>query len=495
MMARVDSISLNYSQQISKEGLKKHLLQLTSDEFEGREVATPGQDKAADYIKNEFIKYKISPCINDMSYYQEFELFKESFVSSNLVLGDQEFVFGADYYCFPKQCVDLDLENSEVVFAGYGIEEEFYNDFDGIDVNDKVVILLRGMPRFKNKKKEEAISQRSKEIDEIEIIEQKGVRAILIIDNNLSKPEYRKKLNHMLEKPSLNTNDTNKYNIPLIYISKEKAEQILSRKVSDITEYISKKGKPQSFETNAIASIKIEKQSEKVSAYNVLAYIEGTDDSLKDELITITAHYDHLGIDDSLIYYGADDNASGTSAIIEIAKAFALAKQQGKGIKRSVLVMAFTGEEKGLLGSKHYVANPVFPLENTVTELNIDMIGRIDEKHIEDSNYVYIIGSDMLSSELHRVSEEVQKEYSIVSFDYTYNSIDDPNKFYYRSDHYNFAKNNIPSVFYFNGVHDDYHKPSDTPDKISFDKMEKITRLIFLTAWELGNRDSRVKLD
>ncbi|MDA9898359.1 M28 family metallopeptidase [Flavobacteriales bacterium] len=226
---------------------------------------------------------------------------------------------------------------------------------------------------------------------------------------------------------------------------------------------------------------------------NIIGYIEGTD--LKDELLVITAHYDHLGIkEDSLIYNGADDNGSGTSSILEIAEAFMLAKKEGNGPRRSVLIMPVSGEEKGLLGSKYYADNPIYPLENTVANLNVDMIGRIDDFH-DNPNYVYLIGSDRLSTELHNISESVNDKHFNLDLDYKFNDEDDPNRYYYRSDHYNFAKNNIPVIFYFNGVHADYHQTSDTIDKIIFPKIEKISRFIFLTAWELANRDERPKLD
>jgi hypothetical protein len=225
---------------------------------------------------------------------------------------------------------------------------------------------------------------------------------------------------------------------------------------------------------------------------NIIGFIEGSD--LKDEIVVITAHYDHLGIKDSLIYNGADDNGSGTVAIMEIAQAFMLAKKEGYGPRRSVLIMPVSGEEKGLLGSKYYTDNPVYPLENTIANLNVDMIGRIDDYH-DNPDYIYLIGSDRLSTELHQISEEVNDKYINLELDYKYNDKDDPNRYYYRSDHYNFAKNNIPVIFYFNGLHADYHKESDTIEKIHFPKIEKISRYIFLTAWELANRNERIKLN
>lgn len=226
---------------------------------------------------------------------------------------------------------------------------------------------------------------------------------------------------------------------------------------------------------------------------NVLAYIKGTEKP--DELIIISAHLDHEGIKNGKIYNGADDDGSGTVAILEIAEAFKEAEKAGKGPKRSILFLHVTAEEKGLLGSKYYTENPVFPLANTVTDLNIDMIGRIDDNHKEDRNYVYLIGADKLSTDLHTVSEAVNKKYMNINLDYTYNDDKDPNRFYYRSDHYNFAKHNIPVIFYFNGTHEDYHQPTDTPDKISYDLLENRTRLIFYTAWEIANRKERLIVD
>ncbi|MDN3666316.1 M28 family metallopeptidase [Algibacter miyuki] len=228
---------------------------------------------------------------------------------------------------------------------------------------------------------------------------------------------------------------------------------------------------------------------------NVLAYIKGSEKP--DEIIVISAHLDHIGVSgNGDINNGADDDGSGTVAIMEIAEAFKKAADKGFGPKRSILFLHVTAEEIGLYGSKYYAdVDPVFPLANTVANLNIDMIGRVDPKHEGNENYLYLIGADKLSKELHDISEAVNKEHTKIDFDYTYNDENDPNRFYYRSDHYNFAKNNIPVIFYFNGTHADYHKPSDTPDKIRYDLLETRARLVFYTAWELANRENRLKLD
>ncbi|WP_299438971.1 M28 family metallopeptidase [uncultured Aquimarina sp.] len=232
------------------------------------------------------------------------------------------------------------------------------------------------------------------------------------------------------------------------------------------------------------------------SSENVLAYVKGTEKP--DEIVVISAHYDHVGVDgNGNIYNGADDDGSGTVSLLEIAEAFAKAAKDGQGPKRSILFLHVTGEEKGLYGSKYYTENPVFSLENTVANLNIDMIGRIDKDHEQEDkrNYIYLIGSDRLSTELHNISEEANTKFTKLNLDYTYNAKDDPNRFYFRSDHYNFAKHNIPIIFYFNGVHEDYHQPSDTPDKIEYDLMTERAKLVFYTAWEVANREKRLIVD
>lgn len=227
---------------------------------------------------------------------------------------------------------------------------------------------------------------------------------------------------------------------------------------------------------------------------NVVAFIKGSEKP--DEIIVLSAHLDHVGMDkEGNVFNGADDDGSGTVALLEMAEAFKKAAEDGNGPKRSILFLHVTGEEIGLHGSRYYTENPIFPLENTVVNLNTDMIGRIDPDKAANPNYIYLIGSDKLSQELHDVSEEINTKYTNLELDYTFNDENDPNRFYYRSDHYNFAKNNIPVIFYFNGVHADYHKISDTPDKIEYELMAKRTQLIFYTAWELANREGRITAD
>lgn len=226
---------------------------------------------------------------------------------------------------------------------------------------------------------------------------------------------------------------------------------------------------------------------------NIWAFIEGSEKP--EEIIVVSAHYDHVGMKNGEVYNGADDDGSGTVGLIEIAQAFQKAKKEGHGPKRSILILHVTGEEHGLHGSRYYSENPLFPLANTVADVNIDMIGRRDEAHADSNNYVYVIGSDYLSTDLYNICEAVNNKYTKLTLDYKYNDRNDKNRFYYRSDHYNFAKNGIPSVFLFNGVHADYHKATDEVDKIEFDALAKRTQLAFSIAWEIANREARIVVD
>jgi len=224
--------------------------------------------------------------------------------------------------------------------------------------------------------------------------------------------------------------------------------------------------------------------------------IEGTDK--KDEYVFLTAHYDHLGNHNGKIYYGADDDGSGTCSVIEMAEAFAKAKAEGHGPRRTVVFMTVSGEEKGLWGSEYYSTHPVFPLEKTTADLNTDMVGRVDtERKTDDTlNYVYVIGHDKLSSDLPVINEAANNKYTQLTLDYKFDDPNDEERIYYRSDHYNFARKGVPILFFYDGMlKADYHKPTDTVDKINFDLYEKRVRMIFYTAWEIANREEMLKRD
>jgi Zn-dependent M28 family amino/carboxypeptidase len=247
---------------------------------------------------------------------------------------------------------------------------------------------------------------------------------------------------------------------------------------------------------NTNVKLSYTKKTIELSSSNVLGYVEGSDK--KDEWLIVTSHYDHEGIKNGKIYYGADDDGSGTVGVMEMAEAFAKAKAEGKGPRRNVLFMTVSGEEKGLWGSEYYSEHPTVPMEKVTADLNIDMIGRTDTERTSGDtlNYVYVVGDDKLSTELKPISEGVNKKYTKLMLDYKFNDPKDPNRIYYRSDHYNFARKGVPIIFYYDGMlKADYHQPTDTPDKINYPLLAKRAQLVFHTAWEMANRDAQLKRD
>jgi Zn-dependent M28 family amino/carboxypeptidase len=280
---------------------------------------------------------------------------------------------------------------------------------------------------------------------------------------------------------------------PVFMVSSDKMAQLFGASVEVLKE--AAKTNPETIASQK-ASYQIVKTKAPVDAVNVMGFLEGTDK--KEEVLVISSHYDHVGVSATGdAFNGADDDGSGTVSVMEIAEAFAKAAKDGVKPRRSLLFLNVTGEEKGLLGSEYYSENPVFPIANTVNNINIDMVGRIDYEYQKEANkdYVYVIGSEMLSSQLKKINEYNNITYTNLILDYRYDAEDDPNRFYYRSDHYNFAKFNIPVIFFFNGVHDDYHQVTDTVDKIEFPLMTKRAQLIFHTAWDLANREQRTPVD
>jgi Zn-dependent M28 family amino/carboxypeptidase len=240
--------------------------------------------------------------------------------------------------------------------------------------------------------------------------------------------------------------------------------------------------------------LELEKDMQHLESSNVIGMLEGTDK--KDEAVIITAHYDHLGKKDTTVYYGADDDGSGTVSVLEIAEAYKLAAEAGMRPRRTVIFMTVSGEEKGLWGSDFYSDNPAFSLDKTSADINIDMIGRIEKDRKADSlNYIYVVGDNRISSDLRPISESLNNKYLKFQFDYKFNDPNDPERIFYRSDHYNFAKKGVPAIFYFSGLHEDYHQPTDTPDKIRYELLSRRAQMIFYTTWEIANRDDMLKRD
>ncbi len=498
-------LSQKYAATITAEDLRKHLMILAGDEYEGRGTGQKGQEKAAKYITKHFEDLKMPP-IGDGSkpYRQKVELTTQKWGEPTIKIKDKTYTFLKDFYAFVRGSSRADYTTDEVLFLGYGIDDPKYNDYKGAKVKGKTVMVLASEPMKKNGKyyisgDDEPSEWSSNWRKKIEVAREKGVKTLLIVTQNVETQArrfgpYVSASGMQVKALADAAGSTN-----TIYISIEMAQKILGKKrrnsLKKLQSKIDKKGKSKKVKTTTKTKINLDLEGDDITSYNLLGYIKGSDPKLKDELVIITAHYDHLGVKGEQIYYGADDDGSGTVSVLEIAEAFAKAKEEGNGPKRSVLIMPVTAEEKGLLGSKYYTdVAPQFPLKNTVVNLNLDMVGRIDDLH-DNGNYVYVIGSDKLSTELHEINERSNKKYTQLELDYKYNDDNDPNRFYYRSDHYNFAKNNIPIIFYFNGTHADYHQTSDTPDKIEYEVLQNRARLVFHTAWQIANQEKRIVAD
>lgn len=485
---------VDYAGTITAEDLKKHLYTYASDEFEGRETGTRGQKKAIEYLSSNYKSFGIAHPSNLENYYQPVPLVMNKPPKAVLTFGSEAWSAGNDFIPVGNSS-DVILENTPVVFAGYGIDSGQYSDYTGLDVKGKIVLVRAGEPKNQDgtyvltgtKEPSEWSNFRPANIARVEAARGKGALGILVLDmKNYGRLSSRYAYTAKLAESGrgsiiLKGNVLSFFNW---YLSEATAKKLYAEILTA----------EKSLDLKSSLNVHLKNDAEPLMSENVVAYIEGSE--FPDEYVVVSSHLDHIGISpDGQINNGADDDGSGTVSVLEIAQAFAQAKKDGHGPRRSIVFLNVTGEEKGLLGSEYYSEHPVFPLENTVADLNIDMIGRTDPKRSGNDNYVYLIGADKLSTELHNLSEEVNKKYVNLDLDYTYNDENDPNQFYYRSDHYNFAKHNVPIIFYFNGTHEDYHRPGDTPDKIRYDLLEKRARLVFYTAWELVNRDRRIVVD
>ena len=504
-----------YAATISADNLKRDLTYIASDELEGRDTGSEGQKKAADFIAKRFAELGLLPLVSDgkggKGYFQRFNLYQKGWKDAYIKIGKNKKEFFKDYY--PNGLTSIPQEESvRVVFAGYGIETDTYSDYNKIDVKNKAVVILEGEPKDTSGK-----SYLTKDGEKSEWLEKagldkktkaaaaKGAKMLFVVTGSdesgfKNLAAERRVILSRFNRMSINqaTAPEQATSNPVFYISKAMALEMLATSAKKFDNAVNKIAESGVSSAGSVKESKVFVKAERgevpVETMNVMGFLEGTDK--KDEVVLITAHYDHVGIQGGQIHNGADDDGSGTCAVLELARAFAQAKKEGNGPRRSILFMTVTGEEKGLLGSQYYAdKDPVIPLANTVCDLNIDMIGRIDKEHAPREDYVYVIGADKLSSDLHKINEEANNNSVKFQLDYTYNDPKDPNRFYYRSDHYNFAKHKIPVAFYFTGVHADYHRPGDDVEKILFPKYRQITELVFHTAWEITNRDERLKVD
>ena len=497
--------AVKYASVITGENLKKHLTIIASDEFEGRETGTEGQRKAAAYIEGQFKTMGLKAPETLKGYQQYYPLYQDSLVKAEFTLNGKAAEFGKDFITPLNTNETGKFKGKKVVFAGYGIDDAKYSDYTDINVKGKVVVFFLGEP----KKDGNYIISGTKRGSEwtfpgiskkLAAAAAKGASGAIVVNPNQETFNQRtvengKKTGVYFPKAAAGTKSINyalvshEYAKAIVGTSFNFDSYLKSAKASEILQI-------HPFETKLKTAFTFNKYRTIINASNVIGVIEGTDK--KDEYVFLTGHYDHLGKHDGKIYYGADDDGSGTCAVIQMAEAFTKAAAEGHRPRRTIVFMTVSGEEKGLWGSEYYSDHPVYSLDKTTVDLNIDMVGRIDtERQTADTmNYVYVIGHDKLSSDLPIINEGANNKYSNMVLDYKFDDPNDPNRIYFRSDHYNFARKGVPILFFYDGMlKADYHKPTDTVDKITWDLYEKRVRMIFYTAWEIANRDAMLKRD
>jgi hypothetical protein len=508
--------AIKFSQSITKDNAYKHLSVLASDEYEGRETGKKGAWMAADYIKGQFKNLGLTPPVNG-EYFQPIDMVTYNLSKSVLTVNGQPKEALKDFVVQPGNVTlsGFSFNANEVLFAGYGLTRSDYDDLVGQDVAGKVVMIFaNGGPTAKDAEAPKdragmiaAMNARRSKLTSL--MERKALGVIVIdpsIDNMSPEAKLRLAGNGQL---TLKTAENiakmqTQKGLNVVSVNTATANEILKASgltVEALQQQIATTAKPATKLIKVSVSASAVKEEVKVRAENVLGFLEGSDPKLKQEILVVTGHYDHIGLTTSgtdKVNNGADDDGSGTTGVLLIAEAFTKAKKAGNGPKRSILFMTVVGEEKGLLGSEWYSEHPVFPLANTIADLNTDMIGRTGFEHqgkADSTNYIYVIGSDKLSSEMKKISETVNNTYTKLVLDYKYDDPSDTERIYYRSDHYNFAKHNIPIIFYFDGLNQDYHKASDEVSKINFPLLAKRAQLTYFTAWELANRATRPVVD
>lgn len=517
-------VLLEYQDQITVDFLRSHLTVFAADSMKGRETGTPALKKAARYLARQYKKMGLQPAGVNNTYLQPFKLaanvadsivytvFKKTEAGLNKIAKSVSSKSStAGFVC---AFWGTDTLKAPVVFAGFGVVDSAnnVNNLSGINFEDNWVMFFQEIPHVVNGDTliNPALSGRGRLMS---LIRQKGATKILVITNNKNfsqmaqgaMAQFGEKTQMRL--PYLSEGDSKDSNRSYSFVSPEMAAKLLGldgakaldefkqQLTENITEF-------EPYETGYV--LKQLPYSRKVTfeSQNVAALIEGADPELKDQIVVLSSHYDHVGIGrpDSTgdrIYNGADDDGSGTIGLVNIAHALSEAAEDGVRPRRSILILNVAGEEKGLLGSRYYSDHPLFPIEKTVADLNVDMIGRIDPKHqkMDVENYVYIIGGKLISSGLDSLLRVANTKTGELVLSERYNDLSDPNQFYRRSDHWNFGRLGVPFIFFFSGVHEDYHRPSDEVAKIEFETMMKRARTIYGTAILVANTDERPVVD
>lgn len=493
---------------ISAAQMRDYLSFIASDEMEGRDTPSRGLDTTAKFLALNLGRWGFKPMGDAGTFFQKIILRMDvlDLSHSSAKIDAEEFKAGEDF--LPRS--GSGTMSGPLVFAGNGwvIKTKNLDPYQGIDVKDKIIVVVgQGFPRGVTRN-DLAGRQGVDWTSPAGYARTHGAKGVLYIPDAsdlLRWEQLRAGGPPPRPIPEKFTAQSSGPQLPSVLMSVKMAKALFAgEKVDPVTLANGQDAPSFDFITTKNVAVTVAVKTERPTTQNVVAVWEGGDSTLKNEYVALGAHYDHVGIcapggADS-ICNGADDDGSGTTALLSIAEAVSHAKQRPK---RSILFVWHCGEEKGLWGSRYFTEYPTVALDKIVTQLNIDMIGRTKQEGdtnprnatLSGPNTVYVIGSKMMSTELGELSESVNKSFLNLTFDYRYDDPADPNRFYYRSDHYNYARKGIPIIFYFDGVHQDYHQPGDEAQKIDYDKMERITRTIYMTLWEIANRSARPKID
>jgi hypothetical protein len=490
--------------------LKDYLTFIASDEMEGRETPSRGLDTAAKFIATNLSRWGLKPAGDDGTYYQRITLRRSKIDTekTRAEINGQGFNYGDGFLAQ----VNPGTVTGPLVYVSHGliIKAKNINPYQGINVKDKIVITSSGFPKgitnadFAGKQGEDWETA-------VRYAQKNGARGVIIVPGFQTLSFWEQSRQNTVERGITQVEkfiQTGSPKIPVITASPRMVFFLFQGERQSGTTIFNRatSGEPvESFELNPSKKVNftITAKTENVLTQNVVAILEGSDPVLKDEYIAIGAHYDHEGIGTPVngdsIYNGADDDGSGTVAVMAIAETLA----HGAHPKRSILFVWHCGEEKGLWGSRYITEYPIIPLDHIIAQFNIDMIGRSKKegdtnpanRELTGPTEIYIVGSKMLSTELGDISEAVNRSYLNLTFNYKFDDPNDPSRYFYRSDHYSYARKGIPIIFYFNGAHEDYHRRTDSVEKIDFQKMEKVSRTVYATVWEVANAPTRPKVD
>jgi hypothetical protein len=479
--------------------------------MEGRDTPSRGLDMTAKFIADHLSQWGVKPGGDDGTYFQKFALTSRRLEPELTIasVNGQSFKLGEDFIAEPIQ----GQASGRIVYVGHGymIRAKGIDAYQGVDVKDKIILAVEGFPRgvsFQDIHGKKA----GDDYDTPETYARAhGARGVIYIPSQSTLSFWQNRHQFSLNPSRMRLEGLRQSGakIPVIYASEKMVKAILDGEKLDY-EAIRKRASQgvlgEAFDLGAgkQASFNVNAKVDSAMTQNVVGVIEGVDPLLKKEYVAVGAHYDHVGMSQNAegdkIFNGADDDGSGTVGTLAIAQALSKSPTRPK---RSVIFVWHAGEEKGLWGSEFFTDNPTVPMEQIVTQLNIDMIGRSKKegdnnpanKDLTGPNELYVIGSRMMSTDLGNLSEEVNNSYLKLAFNYKYDDPNDTERFFYRSDHFNYAKKGVPIIFYFSGVHEDYHGLADTADKIDYQKMEKVTRTVFAMMWRLANAPARPKVD